>query len=89
MSKRVVIALGSPRRGKNSSRMAALYFAKFLDHDYELINLERLKLPASPDEPCSLELETVIGKLRAADAVVWVSPAARMRSKISAANGSQ
>jgi putative NADPH-quinone reductase len=72
MSKRIVIALCSPRRGKRTSRTAALYFARFLDHDHEIVDLARLKLPASPDEPCPSEIEEVVAKLRAADAVVWV-----------------
>jgi multimeric flavodoxin WrbA len=71
MSKRIAIALGSPRRAKSISRMAALYFARFLDFDYEVVDLARLKLPASPDEPCAPGLDAALEKLRASDAVVW------------------
>jgi multimeric flavodoxin WrbA len=72
MSPSVLFLCGSPRHAKSASRLAARYLAQFLDHDYELVDLARIKLPASPETARAPGLDAVVEKMRAAAAIVWV-----------------
>jgi len=71
MSKRILFLCGSPRGLKSASRITAEYLAKFLDYDYEFVDVGRAKLSNDPTlaEPAFVEIAE---KMNRADAIVWV-----------------
>lgn len=70
MSKRVLFLCGSPRRKKSASRYTARYLAKFLDHDYEFVDVVGAKLSSDPTEAEPAFLD-IVEKMQDADVVVW------------------
>jgi multimeric flavodoxin WrbA len=70
MSKGVLFLCGSPRGKRSASLSTARYLARFLDHDYEFVDVARARLSTDPTEAEPAFLE-IVGKMRAAGAVVW------------------
>ncbi|MCK4788801.1 MAG: NAD(P)H-dependent oxidoreductase [Desulfobacteraceae bacterium] len=70
MSKRVVFLCGSPRRKKSASLYTARYLARFLDHDYEFVDVVGAKLSSDPTEAEPAFLK-IVEKMQEANAVVW------------------
>lgn len=70
MSKKVLFLCGSPRRKQSASLYTARYLARFLDRDYEFVDVVGAKLSTDPTEAEPAFLE-IVKKMREADAVVW------------------
>ena len=70
MSKKIIFLCGSPRRKKSASLYTAKYFAKFLDHDYEFLDVDEANLSMDPNEAEPAFLK-IVEKMQGADAVVW------------------
>jgi len=70
MTKKVLFLCGSPRGKRSASLYTAKYLARFLDYDYEFMDVVKARLSTDPTEaePAFLEL---VEKMQAADAVVW------------------
>jgi multimeric flavodoxin WrbA len=70
IAKKVLFLCGSPRGKRSASQYTAKYLARFLDYDYEFVNVVKARLSTDPTEaePAFLEL---VEKMKAADAVVW------------------
>jgi hypothetical protein len=69
-TKRVLFVCGSPRRDRSASRATAEYLARFLDHDFEFLDLASVRISAEPTE-VDVAFQGVLDRLRAANAVVW------------------
>ena len=69
-TKKTLFLCGSPRRKRSASLCTAKYLARFLDYDYEFVDVAKAKLSTDPSEaePDFLKL---VEKMQAADAVVW------------------
>ncbi len=70
MTKKVLFLCGSPRRKKSASLSTARYLARFLDCDYEFVDVAKARLSTDPTEAEPAFLE-IVAKMQAADAVVW------------------
>jgi len=70
MTKRVLFLCGSPRGKESASLYTARYSAKFLDHDYEFVDVAGAKLSSDPTEAEPAFLD-IVGKMQEADVVVW------------------
>jgi multimeric flavodoxin WrbA len=70
MTKRVLFLCGSPRRKKSASLSTAKYVARFLDYDYEFMDVAKAGLSTDPTEAEPAFLE-IVAKIQSADAVVW------------------
>jgi multimeric flavodoxin WrbA len=71
MSKSILFLCGSPRGTASASRKTAQYMARFLDYDYEFVDVGRAKLSSDPTE-AEPAYQAIVAKMRAADAIVWV-----------------
>jgi len=69
-TKKVLFLCGSPRRKQSASLCTAKYLARFLDYDYEFVDVPRAKLSTDPGEAEPAFLE-IVEKMQTADAVVW------------------
>jgi len=69
-TKKIIFLCGSPRRRRSASLCTAKYLARFLDFDYEFVDVAKARLSTDPseDEPGFLK---IVEKMQAADAVVW------------------
>jgi len=67
---KVLFLCGSPRGKKSASLSIALYMSRFLDYDYEYVNVVKARLSSDPTEaePAFLKIEK---KMKEADVVVW------------------
>ena len=68
--KKVLFLCGSPRRKRSASLCTAKYLARFLDYDYEFVDVPKSKLSTDPSEAEPAFLE-IVEKMQTADAVVW------------------
>ena len=66
----VLFLCGSPRHKRSASLCTAKYLARFLDYDYEFVDVAKAKLSTDPGEAEPDFLKIVL-KNQAADAVVW------------------
>jgi multimeric flavodoxin WrbA len=66
----VLFLCGSPRHKRSASLCTAKYLARFLDYDYEFVDVAKAKLSTDPGEADPDFLKIVV-KMQAADAVVW------------------
>ena len=72
MTEKAVLFLhGSPRGKRSASLHTAGYLARFLDYDYEFVDVAGAKLSTDPTEAEPTFLK-VVEKMQAADAVVWI-----------------
>jgi len=69
-TKKVLFLCGSPRRKRSASLYTAKFLARFLDYDYEFVDVAKAKLStdSSEAEPAFLK---IVEKMQTADAVVW------------------
>jgi multimeric flavodoxin WrbA len=70
VNKRILFLCGSPRGKKSASLYTARYLAKFLDHDYEFLDVASARLSNAPTEAEPAFLK-VVDKIQAADALIW------------------
>jgi len=68
--KKILFLCGSPRRERSASLCTAKYLARFLDYDYEFVDVPKAKLSTDPreTEPAFLK---IVEKMQTADAVIW------------------
>jgi len=68
--KKVLFLCGSPRRRRSASLSTAKYLARFLNYDYEFVDVAKAKLSTDPieAEPAFLK---IVEKMQTADAIVW------------------
>jgi multimeric flavodoxin WrbA len=69
-TKKVLFLCGSPRRKRSASLYTAKYLARFLDYDYEFVDVAKAKLSTDPSEAEPAFLK-IVEKMQTADAVVW------------------
>lgn len=69
-TKRVLFLCGSPRHKRSASLYTAKYLARFLDYDYEFVDVAKAKLSTDPSEPEPAYLK-IAEKMQTANAVVW------------------
>ncbi len=69
-TKKVLFLCGSPRRKRSASLYTANYLARFLDYDYEFVDVAKAKLSTDPSEAEPAFLK-IVEKMQTADAVVW------------------
>ncbi len=69
-TKKVLFLCGSPRRKRSASLCTAKYLARFLDYDYEFVDVAKAKLSTDPGE-AEPAFSKIAEKMRTADAVVW------------------
>ncbi|KFI34911.1 hypothetical protein HX99_07100 [Peptococcaceae bacterium SCADC1_2_3] len=70
MTQRVVFLCGSPRGKRSASLHTARYLTRFLDCDYEFVDVVRAKLSTGPCEAGPAFLK-IVERMQAADTVVW------------------
>jgi len=69
-TKKILFLCGSPRRRRSASLCTAKYLARFLDYDYEFVDVAKARLSTDPSEAEPGFLK-IVEKMQAADAVVW------------------
>ena len=69
-TKKVLFLCGSPRHKQSASLCTAKYLARFLDYDYEFVDVPKAKLSTVPSEAEPAFLK-IVEKMQTADAVVW------------------
>lgn len=69
-TKKVLFLCGSPRRKRSASLYTAKYMARFLDYDYEFVDVAKAKLSTDPSEAEPGFLR-IVEKMQTADTVVW------------------
>jgi multimeric flavodoxin WrbA len=69
-TKNVLFLCGSPRRKRSASLCTAKYLARFLDYDYEFLDVAKAKLSTDPSEAEPAFLK-IVEKMQAADILVW------------------
>jgi len=69
-TKKVLFLCGSPRRRRSASLSTAKYLARFLDFDYEFVDVAKAKLSTVPSE-AEPDFLKIVEKMQTADAVVW------------------
>jgi len=69
-TKKVLFLCGSPRRKRSASLCTAKFLARFLDYDYEFVDVAKARLSTDPSEAEPAFLK-IVEKMQAADAVVW------------------
>ena len=67
---KVLFLCGSPRSKKSASMSTALYMSRFLDYDYEFVDVVKARLSSDPTEAESAFLK-IVEKMKEADVVVW------------------
>jgi hypothetical protein len=70
MTQRVVFLCGSPRGKRSASLHTARYLTRFLDCNYEFVDVARAKLSTDPSEAGPAFLK-IVEKMQTADTVVW------------------
>jgi len=70
MGRKILFLCGSPRKKQSASFLTARYLAKFLDYDFEFVDVAGTKLSIDPTEAEPAFLQ-IVDKLYAADAVIW------------------
>jgi len=69
-TKKVLFLCGSPRHKQSASLCTAKYLARFLDYDYEFVDVPKAKLSTDPGEAEPAFLK-IVEKMQTVDAVVW------------------
>jgi multimeric flavodoxin WrbA len=69
-TKKILFLCGSPRRKRSASLCTAKFLARFLDYDYEFVDVAKAKLSTDPSETEPAFLK-IVEKMQTADAVVW------------------
>ncbi|MBW2131817.1 MAG: NAD(P)H-dependent oxidoreductase [Deltaproteobacteria bacterium] len=69
-TKKVLFLCGSPRRKGSASLYTAKYLARFLDYDYEFVDVAKAKLSTDPSETEPPFLR-ILERMQTADATVW------------------
>jgi multimeric flavodoxin WrbA len=69
-AKRILFLCGSPRRRRSASLCTAKFLARFLDYDYEFVDVAKAKLSTDPGEAEPAFLK-IVEKMQTADAIVW------------------
>lgn len=68
--KKVLFLCGSPRGKKSASLSTALYMSRFLDYDYEFVDVTKARLSSNPREAEPAFLK-IVDKMKGADAIIW------------------
>ena len=68
--KKVLFLCGSPRGKKSASLSTALYMSRFLDYDYEFVDVTKARLSSNPREAEPAFLK-IVEKMKGADAIIW------------------
>lgn len=68
--KKVLFLCGSPRGKKSASLSTALYMSRFLDYDYEFVDVAKARLSSNPAEAETIFLK-IVEKMKNADAIIW------------------
>ena len=68
--KKVLFLCGSPRGKRSASLSTALYMSRFLDNDYEFVDVVKARLSPNPAEAEPAFLK-IVDKMKGADAIVW------------------
>lgn len=68
--KKILFLCGSPRGKKSASLSTALYMSRFLDYDYEFVDVVKARLSSDPTEAEPAFLK-IVGKMKDADAIIW------------------
>lgn len=68
--KKVLFLCGSPRGKKSASLSTALYMSRFLDYDYEFVDVAKARLSSNPTEAEAIFLK-IVEKMKNADAIIW------------------
>lgn len=69
-TKKALFLCGSARGKRSASLCTAKYLARFLDYDYEFVDVAKAKLSTDPSEAEPAFLK-IVEKIQTADAVVW------------------
>lgn len=70
MATNILFLCGSPRHERSASLCTAKYLSRFLDYDYEFVDVPKAKLSNDPSEAEPAFLK-IVEKMQTADAVVW------------------
>ncbi|MCX5991564.1 MAG: NAD(P)H-dependent oxidoreductase [Chloroflexi bacterium] len=68
--KKVLFLCGSPTGKKSASLYTALFLSRFLDYDYEFVDVTRARLSSDPTEADPAFLK-IVEKMKGADAIIW------------------
>jgi len=68
--KKVLFLCGSPRGKKSASLSTALYMSRFLDYDYEFLDVVKARLSSDLTEAEAAFLK-IVEKMKGADAIIW------------------
>jgi multimeric flavodoxin WrbA len=68
--KKVIFLCGSPRGKKSASLSTALYMSRFLDYEYEFVDVAKARLSSNPAEADPAFLK-IVEKMKGADAIIW------------------
>ncbi|APG27581.1 hypothetical protein A7E78_06870 [Syntrophotalea acetylenivorans] len=69
-TKKILFLCGSPRHKRSASLCTAKYLARFLDYDYEFVDVVKARLSTDPSKPEPSFLK-IVEKMQTADAIVW------------------
>lgn len=68
--KKILFLCGSPRGQKSASLSTALYMSRFLDFDYEFVDVVKARLSSDPTE-AEPAFFKIVEKMKDADAIIW------------------
>jgi len=68
--KKILFLCGSPRGKKSASLPTALCMSRFLDYDYEFVDVVKARLSSDPTEAEPAFLK-IVEKMKGADAIIW------------------
>ena len=68
--KKVLFLCGSPRGKKSASLATALFLSRFLNYDFEFLDVTRARLSSEPTEAEPAFLK-IVERMKGADAIVW------------------
>jgi len=68
--KKVLFICGSPRGKKSASLSTALFMSRFLDYDYEFVDVAKARLSSNPAEAEPAFLK-IVERMKGADAIIW------------------
>lgn len=70
IEKKVLFLCGSPRGKKSASLSTAWYMSRFLDYDYEFVDVVKARLSSDPTEAEPAFLK-IVEKMKDVDAIIW------------------
>lgn len=69
--RKILFLWGSPRGKKSASLCTALYMSRFLDYNYEFVDVVKARLSSNPTE-AQPAFRKIVEKMKDADAIIWV-----------------